>query len=376
MSTRQRAPRHQSPRDGRWSLPLGGLVIVILAVLLVACGGEAAKAPSTSGGSDGVAPAPALAPAIGVSAPGATSAAARASGGAPVSAVGNTGALPTANPQATGTKIIRNDAISLQVKDVSSTITAAGKVAADLGGYVVSSSTRGSSIDVSGDMTLRIPAENYDTATMRLRALGITVVKEESTSQDVGEEYVDLVARQKNLELTVAQLQTLLGTARTVDDTLKVQVQLNSTQSDLERIRGRIQYLDNRAALSTITLSLALTPAAKPGPTTDFGRAVDNAWATSLRGLQNLALLLIAVFIGGWWVILLLIGFGFLARWWLRRAPLRHRVSQAFATQPAFYPQAAGGIMTQPGIVSSPPPATLPAPVVPPNDPDSGFPRN
>jgi len=161
MSIRQREPRHQSSRDGRRLLPLGGLVIVILAVLLVACGGEAANAPSTGGGSYAVAPAPApaLAPANGASAPVAvaTSAAARVSGGAPVTAVGNTGALPTANPQAMGTKIIRNDAISLQVKDISSTITAAGNIAMDLGGYVVSSSTRGSSIDVSGDMTLALP---------------------------------------------------------------------------------------------------------------------------------------------------------------------------------------------------------------------------
>lgn len=372
MGIRQRASRHQSSRDGRRLLPHGGLVIVILAVLLVACGGEATNAPSANGSSYVAVPAPALS----VSAPGATTAAARVAGGAPVSAVGNTGALPTANPQAMGTKIIRNDAISLQVKDISSTITAAGNVAADLGGYVVSSSTRGSNIDVSGEMMLRIPAEKYDTATMRLRALGVSVVREESTSQDVGEEYVDLVARQKNLELTVGQLQTLLGTARTVDDTLKVQVQLNSTQSDLERIRGRIQYLDNRAALSTITLSLALTPTATPGPATDFGRAVANAWARSLRGLQNVALLLITVFIGGWWVILLLIGFGFLARWWLRRAPLRHGVSRALATQPAFYPQAPGGIITQPGMVSSPPSVAPSASVVPPTDPDSGFPRN
>ena len=359
MTTKEKTIGQGLSCVGQRFLALSG--VLILAVLLIGCGGTETRSSSAPGGSYAM-PAP-------ISAPGATPAAANLSSGAPVRASGNADALPMANPQAMGAKIIRNDAITLQVRDVPGVITAAGNVATDLGGYVVSSSTRGSSTDVTGDMTLRVPAEKYDTATARLRALGVMVMKEESTSQDVGEEYVDLTARQKNLELTVNQLQTLLGTARTVDDTLKVQNQLTATQSDLERIRGRIQYLDNRAALSTIMLALTLTPAAKPGPTTDFGGAVRDAWASSLRGLVNFVLLLITVFVGGWWLILFLIAAVFGARWWRRRGPTRQRMQGSLATQPAFSPQPPGGIITQPMT------APLSAPTPPPNEPDAGPPQ-
>ncbi len=156
------------------------------------------------------------------------------------------------------------------------------------------------------------------------------------------------MARQKNLELTVAQLQALLMQAKTVDETLKVQTQLTMVSGDLESIKGKIQLIDSRVAFSTITLSLELAPTAQTS-SSDFGGAIANAWATSLRGLQNFALLLINVFVGGWWAILLLIALVALARWWRRRFPPKPQQPRPIPFPPQTgYPVSPTGYAPQP----------------------------
>src|SRR5947209_13263480 len=98
-----------------------------------------------------------------------------------------------------------------------------------------------------------------------VKGYAVKVEKEQTTAQDVTEDYVDLQARQRNLEATSLQLQSLLSKATTVDETLKVQVQLNNVQSDLERIKGKLNYYDTRTSNSTIQVSiLPVPPPAKP----------------------------------------------------------------------------------------------------------------
>ena len=277
------------------------LAAMVMVVLLSACGSsssESANSAPAGSGATGNAPA-------GIAAGGAAPVQRPATGGATTAdstGLGNTSASVT-NPQTGGeSKIIRTATISLSVKDVPGTMNAIWNAATDLGGFVVSSSAQGTGDDARGEVTLRVPAAQYNATMERLRGYGVKVLNEKSTAQDVSEEYVDLKARQRTLELTVMQLQTLLGQAKTVDDTLKVQVQLNSVQTDLERVRGRITFYDNRAAFSTITASL-ITPAAANGTNTNrsFGDSLATAWHNSLTGLQSFIELLVTF----WWLILL-----------------------------------------------------------------------
>jgi hypothetical protein len=73
---------------------------------------------------------------------------------------------------------------------------------------------------------------------------------------------------------------------------IAVQNQLAQAQQNIERLQGRINYLEDQAALSTIVLELQETPVAPRGM---FARA----WATAVEGLQVMAA---AVLIGVVWV--------------------------------------------------------------------------
>jgi hypothetical protein len=210
-------------------------------------------------------------------------------------------------PQTIDQKIIRNGLLTITAKDVAGTQNAIWNVASDFGGAVLSSNTSGTDENIRADISFRVPSERFREAMDRVRSYAVKVQKEESSAQDVTEEYVDLQARQRTLEATALQLQTLLGKATTVDDTLKVQAQLNNVQSDLERIKGKVNYYDTRTAFSTISVSILPVPLPTTEPVTpvstwNLGHSVREAWNRSVNGLQNVADALVTVIIGGWWI--------------------------------------------------------------------------
>lgn len=227
------------------------------------------------------------------------------------------------------TKIIRTATVQITANDVAGVQRSIWSLADELKGNVLTSNTNGTGDNIRSEVAFRVPSDRYQDAIDRIHGYAVKVEKEQSSAQDVTEEYVDLQARQRNLEATILQYQALLSKATTVDETLKVQAQLNNVQSDLERIKGKLNYLEQRSAYSTISVTiLPVPPPAKPVPVTpvskwSFNRSVQEAWNRSVNGLQNVADALITVVIGGWWIELpLVIAILFLARRERRRRPV------------------------------------------------------
>ncbi|MDQ6833902.1 MAG: DUF4349 domain-containing protein [Chloroflexota bacterium] len=231
-------------------------------------------------------------------------------------------------PQTIDQRIIRDGSLAITAKDVVGTQAAIWNLAGEFGGVVITSNTSGTSEHVRADIAFRVPSERFREAMDRVRGYAVTVEKEQSAAQDVTEEYVDLQARQRTLEATTLQLQTLLGKATTVDDTLKVQAQLNNAQSDLERIKVKVHYYDTRTAFSTVSVSIVSALPIKPEPVTpvakwSLGHSIQEAWNRSVNGLQHVADALITVIIGGWWIeIPLIVAIALLVRREQRRQPV------------------------------------------------------
>lgn len=311
-------------RFWRVGAALAGIVLIILLATLVVGrhGGSPTtesvrRSTTTSQPSGIIAAAATTAPAAAArSAPGPVAAGSAASGRPPASGSASSGITAILNaplpPQTIDQKIVRNGSLTITAKDVAGTQDAIWNVASDFGGAVLSSNTSGTDENVRADISFRVPSERFREAMDRVRGYAVKVQKEESSAQDVTEEYVDLQARQRTLEATVLQLQTLLGKATTVDDTLKVQAQLNTVQSDLERIKGKVNYDDTRTAFSTIAVSILpvsppITEPVTPVATWSLGHSVREAWNRSVNGLQNVVDALITIGIGSWWLVIPLI---------------------------------------------------------------------
>jgi hypothetical protein len=189
--------------------------------------------------------------------------------------------VPEIGPQIVQTSSVR---VSVQRGRFDETVDEARSIAAGLAGFVVSSSASQGSAQrlVRGTLVLRIPARSYADAMKALAALGRVEARREN-GQDVSQEYVDLRARTRQLQAVESQLLELLDRANTVGAALAVQQQLSQVQLDLEQARGRLQYLDDQVAFSTI--SLDLHERVLPVPTSGGDRfGIVDAWSKAAAG--------------------------------------------------------------------------------------------
>ena len=153
--------------------------------------------------------------------------------------------------------IVRTVGMGLIVDNIADSVDRVGDVAAELGGWSVSSDR---SAIHHGNVSVRVPAQQLDDAVRRIRALGTRVDWESSTSQDVTDEYVDTNSRLRSLRATEAALLDLLSQAVDVEDALEVQRELTDLQAEIESLEGRIKYLEQTAAFSLINVTLLLAP--------------------------------------------------------------------------------------------------------------------
>ena len=193
----------------------------------------------------------------------------------------NVSGVPEIGPQIVQTSSVR---LSVQRGRFDETVDEARSIADGLAGFVVSSSASQGSAQrlVRGTLVLRIPARNYAEAMKALAALGRVESRREN-GQDVSQEFVDLRARARQLQAVETQLLELLDRANTVGAALAVQQQLSQVQLDLEQARGRLQYLDDQVAFSTISLDLQERVLPVPKSSGDrFG--ILDAWSKAASG--------------------------------------------------------------------------------------------
>jgi hypothetical protein len=154
----------------------------------------------------------------------------------------------------------------------------------------------------------------------QIRSLGVRVIGESTSTRDVTEEHIDLTSRLQVLEETLDQYLRLLERAKNVEDILKVQKEATNVQSEIEQLKGRINYLERTSATSLLNVNLQ--PATNQDPLVKPGWSPVETIKTALRGLSTFAqavadaIISIAVFSPVW---LPLLGASLLGIRWLRR---------------------------------------------------------
>lgn len=241
--------------------------------------------------------------------------------------LGLTGDTFTELPQLEDRKIIRTATIDIVVQDTEASLAKIEALAAQLGGYVSNSESWKVEDQLLATVTIRIPSDRYQEARQRIKEEAVEPPTENQSSQDVTQEYVDLQARLKNLQLTEQELQELLEhvqeTSRKAEDILAVYRELTAIRQQIEQIQGQIQYLDNLTALASITVNLTPQPAVTDTGW-DPGRTVRESlreFVEALQVLADIAIRFLLTFLPLFLLLLtpLLVVAWFVRRWWLGR---------------------------------------------------------
>jgi hypothetical protein len=246
------------PKGPRLQLAGVGAGLAILAVIGAGCGG---------GGSANSAPAngPVMRAAPSFAAQG---------------SAGSAQDLSARAPQV-GPRIIKTGAITLQLRPgtFDRAFQQATFPASRAGGFVSTTETSEGKLR-SGTMVLRVPASQFETVLGQLRGLG-RVRGQRISGEDVTSRFVDLEARLKNWRAQEAVLLRLMAQSTSVEDSLKVQGELQDVQLQIEEIQGELRVLSDQTAMATVSLTLTEVPAPAVHPKATFLRA----WSGAVHGL-------------------------------------------------------------------------------------------
>jgi hypothetical protein len=124
------------------------------------------------------------------------------------------------------------------------------------GFMIQSNSYRDNNEQVSGTITLRIPDEHFQSFLNDAEGVAEEVLERNVNGQDVTEEYVDLESRLRSKRAVEERLLEFMKNAQKTEDLLKISNDLSVVQGEIEQVVGRMNYLENQTALSTITISL------------------------------------------------------------------------------------------------------------------------
>ncbi len=209
-------------------------------------------------------------------------------------------------------KIVSTASLTMEVKSVQTAFDAITKIVQASQGFISSSSTYDSGGRKNGEMTVRVPQKNFYSTIEQIETLG-TVKSRQISGQDVTEEFIDLGARLDNLKKQETRLQEILKNATTVKDVLEVEHELERVRGEIERLTGRLNYLNQSIEMSTITVS-----AREPAPITGQGWGITDALREAVQGFIE-SVNGIIIFIGFILPIVVFIALVYVIALWIKR---------------------------------------------------------
>jgi uncharacterized coiled-coil protein SlyX len=200
------------------------------------------------------------------------------------------------------------------------------------GGYVAQfREDRPTGAQRGGRWTVRVPVPQFDHFLSEAGKLGVADHREVK-SDDVSEEFVDLEARLKNKQQLEARLLEIVAKrAGEIKDIIAVEAELARVREEVERMQGKLRYLTDRVALTTIEVSAYERRDDRPPEVTLAGKIAATFWLSvdQLRQLAE-ACLLLAVAMSPWLIVLLLL-LGPLG--WLVRRQAKRRAAAIIPAQ-------------------------------------------
>ncbi len=236
-------------------------------------------------------------------------------------------------------KIVRNADLTLETESPTEGLRKITGAAESHGGFIVTSEFKqnpvaaGAKPNQSVTVVARVPAAQFASALEQIRNAGDRVASEKVSGQDVSEEYLDVEARLRNKKALEGQFLEIMKQAHKVEDALDVQTQLADVRTEIERLEGRRRFLENQAALSTITTTLQMPQPIVATTTIGFGTTIKRAFGDAVDTAASIILFVIQAVI----VLIPIAVFFGLPGWFLWRA-LRRRIIIRRSPEPSPIP--------------------------------------
>ncbi len=151
-------------------------------------------------------------------------------------------------------KLIKTGDIAFQTNDIEKTRQEISKAVLDLKGYISKDNVYSYSNRTGVTIEIRLPANNFDKLMETVSLNAERIERKNIDVKDVTEEYIDVEARLKTKKEVENRYRELLAQAKSVNDVLNIERELGNLRSEIESIEGRLRYLKDQVAFSTLTV--------------------------------------------------------------------------------------------------------------------------
>ncbi len=244
--------------------------------------------------------------------------------------VSSSGDLAPASPSATTTRttsdqtgsavgepsvhkmLIRSGSISLESPNHPETLRQITGIVQRAGGYVSNESSRIlENESIESEMTVRIPAERFDSVVDMIKRTGTSVTSENISVEDATKQYYDQESHLNAKKLELAQLEELLRSAKTVQEIIAVRHEIVDVSQSVDELEGSTKLIESEVNYST--LRIELTSKGGNGVIARIGAAFNHGFTGFVDVLTGVITFLIAgipaflVILGFVYVIILLV---------------------------------------------------------------------
>lgn len=147
------------------------------------------------------------------------------------------------------------------------------------------------------NVTLRVPAENYDKLMSGMDGIEGTVTNRSSQVTNITREYADNEAIIEGLEIQEDRLLEMMEKAETIEEMILVEERLSEVQIELNRARTSRENMDSDVSLSTVSVTVNEvrygTTTAQTGYLERVGNAFADMWDSLVEGVGDFGIGLI-----------------------------------------------------------------------------------
>jgi uncharacterized lipoprotein YehR (DUF1307 family) len=166
------------------------------------------------------------------------------------------GPVPSAPVDGFDRKLIYKANVTMEVESYDRTQSEVRGSIVAAGGYILQFSEYNSKAEKGGTFVIKVPSSGFFGMIDALEAMKPISLNRNMQGSDVTEEYVDLESRLKAKQMTEARLLDFMEKATKADELVSFSNELGRIQEDIEKLKGRMRYLDQNVAFSTIELRM------------------------------------------------------------------------------------------------------------------------
>lgn len=204
-------------------------------------------------------------------------------------------------------KIIRDGSMTIKSKNIESSKSRIDSLIKVLHGYYEQDVLENGTNNIRYDIKIRIPSSNFDALIAGVQQGTDEIEYKNITARDVTEEYVDLQSRLASKEAYLKRYREILSKATNIKDILEIERNIRILQEEIESTNGRLKYLGDQVAFSTLNIKLyqpkdfVYNPPQKDNFMQRLIKALDHGWSFMLNVIVGIFTL---------WPVLIVVGIG------------------------------------------------------------------